>query len=160
MATPSQGEWFADGEAYEHYVGRWSRRVGNVFLEWLSLRAGLSWVDVGCGTGALTEAILEQTDPSSVTGVEPSEGFLSMARGRINDSRAVFKSGDATALPLEDAEADVLVAGLVLNFVSDKQRALREMSRIRRHGCTICLGLCRRNATHALFLERSLRTVP
>ena len=139
MVKPSQGDWFADGEAYEHYVGRWSRRVGNVFLEWLSLGAGLRWVDVGCGTGALTEAILEQTDPSGVTGVEPSAGFLSMARGRIHDSRAAFKSGDATSLPLKDADADVLVAGLVLNFVSDQQRALQEMCRILRPRGTVAL---------------------
>ena len=135
--APSQGGWFADGEAYEDYVGRWSRRVGYVFLEWLSLPAGLRWVDVGCGTGALTDAILERTGPSRVTGVEPSEGFLSMARDRIHDNRAVFKSGDAMSLPLKDAEADVLVAGLVLNFISDKQRALREMCRTLQPGGTV-----------------------
>ena len=83
MSSPNQGDWFADGEAYEYYVGRWSRRVGHVFLDWLSLPAGLRWVDLGCGTGALTETILQQTEPSKVTGVEPSEGFLSMARARI-----------------------------------------------------------------------------
>ena len=137
MAASSQSDWFADGEAYEHYVGRWSRRVGRMFLDWLCLRAGLRWVDVGCGTGALTQTILEQADPSRVTGVEPSEGFLSMARGRIHDNRAVFKSGDAMSLPLKDAEADVSVAGLVLNFVSDKQRALQEMRRILQPGGTV-----------------------
>ncbi len=137
MVEPSEGDWFADGEAYEHYVGRWSRGVGHLFLDWLSLPAGLRWVDVGCGTGALTESILQQTDPSRVTGTEPSEGFLSMARGRIRDDRAEFKSGDAMSMPLKDAEADVLVAGLVLNFVSDKQRALQEMCRVVRPGGTV-----------------------
>ena len=95
-----------------------------MFLDWLSLPSGLRWVEVGCGTGALTESILKHADPGSVTGTEPSQGFLNMARGRIHDKRAVFKSGDATSIPLKDAEADVLVAGLVLNFVPDKQRAL------------------------------------
>ncbi len=88
MAAPSEGSWFEDGEAYEHYVGRWSRRVGDMFLDWLFLPPGLHWVDVGCGTGALTETLLELTDPSKVTGVEPSEGFLSTARARIQDNRA------------------------------------------------------------------------
>ena len=135
----SEGDWFADGEAYEHYVGRWSRGVAHLFLDWLSLPPGLGWVDVGCGTGALTETILEQADPSQVTGVEPSEGFISMARDRIQDNRAEFKSGDAMSVPLKDAEADVLVSGLVLNFVSDKQRALQEMCRTVRPGGTIAL---------------------
>ncbi len=139
MAVPSQGDWFADGEAYELYVGRWSRRVGPIFLEWLSLPAGLRWVDVGCGTGALTETILEQSDPSKVTGVEPSEGFLCLARGSIHDHRADFKSGAAMSLPLDNAETDVVVAGLVLNFVSDQQRALQEMCRIVQPGGTVAL---------------------
>ena len=120
-------------------MGRWSRKVGHIFLDWLSLPAGLRWVDVGCGTGALTETILQQNDPSRVIGVEPSEAFLSMARGRIHDYRAVFKPGDAMSLPLNDAEADVLVAGLVLDFVSDKQRALQEMCRILQPGGTLAL---------------------
>ena len=139
MAAPNRGDWFADGEAYERYVGRWSRRVGPMFLDWLSLPAGLRWVDVGCGTGALTKTILEQSNPSKVTGVEPSEGFLSVARGSIQDRRADFKSGDAMSLPLDDAEADVVVAGLVLNFLSDQHCALQEMRRIVQPGGTVAL---------------------
>ncbi|HBJ32561.1 MAG TPA: SAM-dependent methyltransferase [Dehalococcoidia bacterium] len=106
-------------------------------LDWLSLPSGPRWVEVGCGTGALTESILKHADPGSVTGTEPSEGFLNMARGRIHDKRAVFKSGDATSIPLKDAEADVLVAGLVLNFVPDKQRALQEMRQVLQPGGTV-----------------------
>ncbi len=120
-------------------VGRWSRRVGHRFLEWLSLPAGLHWVDVGCGTGALVETILDRNDPSRVTGIEPSEGFLSMARGRIQDNRADFKLGDAMSLPLDDASADVSVSGLVLNFVPDKQGALREFCRVIQPRGTVAL---------------------
>lgn len=137
MASQSDGDWFADGEAYEDYVGRWSRWVGVMFLGWLSLPTGLRWVGVGCGTGALTETILEFADPVSVTATESSEGFLNLARGRVHDDRAVFKSGDATYLPLTNAEADVLVAGLVLNFVPDKLDALQEMCRVLKPGGTI-----------------------
>jgi len=132
-------DWFANGEAYEHYVGRWSRLVGYLFLDWLSLPQGLRWVDVGCGTGALTKTLLEQAIPSKVTGIEPSEGFLNVARARIDDNRAEFKSGDAQSLPIEDAEADVSVSGLVLNFVPDKKRALQEMRRIVQPGGTVAL---------------------
>ena len=139
MVAPSQGDWFADGEAYELYVGRWSRRVGPMFLDWLSLPAGLGWVDVGCGTGALTKTILEQSDPSKVTGVEPSESFLSLARDNIHDHRADFRSGNALSLPFDDADADVVVSGLVLNFITDQPRALQEMCRIIQPGGTVAL---------------------
>jgi len=139
MEAPNQRDWFADGEAYELYVGRWSRKVGPMFLDWLSLPAGLRWVDVGCGTGALTQTILDQSSPSKVTGVEPSEGFLKLARDNIQDHRADFKSGDAMSLPLDDADADVVVSGLVLNFITVQQRALQEMCRIVQPGGTVAL---------------------
>ena len=117
MTEPNETHWFAGGgrgaEAYEHYVGRWSRQVGKKFLDWLSLPASLDWVDVGCGTGALVETILDRNDPSSVIGVEPSEGYLSAARARIQDERSGFKSGNAMSLPLNDASVDVAVSGLV-----------------------------------------------
>jgi len=132
-------DWFADGEAYEQYVGRWSRPVGRMFLDWLSLPKGLRWVDVGCGTGALTKTIMEQADPSRVTGIEPSEGFLNVARAGIHDNRVEFKSGDAQSLPLEDAQADVSVSGLVLNFVPDKKRAVQVMRRIVQTRGTVAL---------------------
>lgn len=137
MAEKNKKTWFADGDAYEHYVGRWSRPVGQMFVDWLSLPPGLHWADVGCGTGALTEMLLDRTAPARVVGIEPSEAFLSRARNRISDARAEFRQGDAQALPLDAREADVAVSGLVLNFVPDKQRALDEMRRIVRPGGTI-----------------------
>ena len=143
MTEPNERQWFAGGgrgaEAYEHYVGRWSRQVGKTFLDWLSLPASLDWVDVGCGTGALVETILDRNDPSSVIGVEPSEAYLSAARARIQDERSDLKSGNAMSLPLNAASVDVAVSGLVLNFVPDKQGALREFSRVTRLGGTIAL---------------------
>ena len=86
---------FADGAAYEHYVGRWSRPVGRMFLDWLSQPPGLCWADVGCGTGALTGVVLKEAEPKSVLGVEPSEGFLGVARSSIKDPRVDLRSGDA-----------------------------------------------------------------
>ena len=81
-----QDKW-NDGDAYEFYVGRWSQKVGASFLDWLNAPAGLRWLDLGCGTGALTNQILEACQPLSVTGVEPSEGFLSAARKRVGARR-------------------------------------------------------------------------
>ncbi len=125
---------FADGEAYEQYVGRWSRPVGHMFVDWLSQPPGLCWADVGCGTGALTGIVLEDADPQRVIGIEPSAGFLGIARASIKDPRADLRSGDAHALPIEDHAVDVAISGLVLNFVPDTQRALDEMRRIVKPG--------------------------
>ena len=130
-ATPS-GIW-SSGHAYDRYVGRWSRRVAPVFLSWLAIPDGRSWLDVGCGTGALSEAIADSRSPTSITGVEPSEGFLETARHAL-EGRAGLHRGTAAALPLEDSAVDVVVSGLVLNFVPDAVAALLEMARVSKHG--------------------------
>lgn len=117
------------GSPYEQYVGRWSRRVAPPFLDWLNIPAGRRWLDVGCGTGALCAAILDRCSPSSTTGVEPSEGFLKTAKENLA-GRAELHQGSATAIPLGGASVDVVVSGLVLNFVPDQPAALKEMARV------------------------------
>lgn len=121
------------GSSYEQYVGRWSRRVAPLFLSWLAIPPGRSWLDVGCGTGALCGAILDLCAPVAVTGVEPSAGFLATARANL-EGRARLHLGSATAIPLDDASVDVVVSGLVLNFVPDHRAALVEMKRVTRKG--------------------------
>lgn len=117
------------GRAYERYVGRWSREIAPRFLEWLRQPPGLRWLDVGCGTGALSAAILDTCTPASVDGVEPSEGFLETAVAELGN-RVTFHRADASALPLDDESVDAVVSGLVLNFVRDLDTALAEMSRV------------------------------
>ena len=107
-----------------------------VFLSWLRIPAGRRWLDVGCGTGALCAAIVDRCSPSSVAGVEPSEGFLKTAKENLA-GRAVLHHGSATAIPLDDASVDVVVSGLVLNFVPDQRAALAEMARVTASGGTI-----------------------
>lgn len=120
---------WALGDAYEPYVGRWSRLVAREFLEWLAVKPGQRWLDVGCGTGALTGTILALAAPVSVKGVEPSEGYLQHARHRIGDPRATFELGNALSLPVPDGSFDAVVSGLVLNFVPDPPSAVSEMAR-------------------------------
>ena len=124
------------GEPYEQYVGRWSRQVAPQFLSWLNIPPSRRWLDVGCGTGALSAAILDRCSPSSVVGIEPSEGFLGKAAGQLA-GRAMFRQAGAEAIPLDDKSVDVTVSGLVLNFVPDGHAALREMSRVTVAGGTI-----------------------
>ncbi len=117
---------WSDGDAYERFIGRWSRKVAPLFLDWLAPAAGLRWVDLGCGSGALTSTVLERAEPTGVLGVDPSAAFCAVARERVTDARAAFLVGDATALP--PGSADVAVAGLVLNFIDDPADAVRTMA--------------------------------
>jgi SAM-dependent methyltransferase len=133
--TPVLDAW-ERGDPYEQYVGRWSRRVAPVFLEWLDIPVGQRWLDVGCGTGALCGAIVDACAPSTVAGVEPSEGFLASARRHLA-GRATLHSGSATAIPLADAAVNVVVSGLVLNFVPDQPAALAEMARVTGRGGSV-----------------------
>lgn len=136
MPAQNVSDTWERGDPYERYVGRWSRRVAPRFLSWLALPSGRRWLDVGCGTGALCAAIADQCSPASLAGVEPSEGFLKTARQHLA-GQAALRSGSAAALPLEDNAFDVVVSGLVLNFVPDARAALAEMARVTRSGGTI-----------------------
>jgi hypothetical protein len=60
-----------------------SRHVAVAFVRWLDIPVGQHWLDVGCGTGALTAAVLDRAAPAEVTGVDPSDGFLASARDRV-----------------------------------------------------------------------------
>ncbi|HEX7345600.1 MAG TPA: class I SAM-dependent methyltransferase [Candidatus Limnocylindrales bacterium] len=136
MTTPSIWQ---SGTGYEAYVGRWSRQVAQIFIDRLGIEPGARWVDVGCGTGAVTETILGRADPLSVVGVDPSDAFLGIARDRVTDPRATFAVGDGAALPLPDDAADVAVAGLVLNFAPDRVAMLAEMRRVTKDGGTVAI---------------------
>jgi len=125
------------GSAYEPYVGRWSRVVARRFVEWLGPDPGGRWLDIGCGTGALTEAIVGLAEPSSVRGIDPSEGYVASAREHVPDPRASFAVGDAQGIPAEDDAFDHTVSGLVLNFVPDPEAAAVEMRRVTREGGSI-----------------------
>jgi SAM-dependent methyltransferase len=136
MADASPDRW--DGAAeYESYIGRWSRPVAERFVDWLDVPAGRSWLDVGCGTGALTAAIVHRTVPASVTALDLSAELVASAARDIHDRRVVFLVGDAHALPLTGAHTDAVVSGLVLNFLADPVAAVAEWRRVTRPGGTV-----------------------
>lgn len=135
--TNLHGHTWGNADAYEAHMGRWSRPMAETALRWLAPKPDLAWLDVGCGTGALTAAILEQAAPRSVTGVDPSADFLEDARAAITDPGVNFTVASAAELPFPDAAFDIAIAGLVLHFVPDPLAAVTEMTRVVREGGTI-----------------------
>lgn len=125
---------WSSGPAYEAYVGRWSRLVAREFLAWLAVPHGGRWLDAGCGTGALAEAVVQRAAPQLVIGIDRSLGFIPHARQRLHGTEVRFAVGDLQALPLANGVVDAAVSGLVLNFVGDQLRAAVEMARVVRPG--------------------------
>jgi SAM-dependent methyltransferase len=130
---PVAHDW-AGGSAYEDYMGRWSRLVAREFVTWLPIAPFGRWLDVGCGTGALTEAILDEASPAQVDGIDPSESLLRVARDCVGDPRVRFEVGDVRALARSADPYDAVVSGLVLNFIPDLPSAVAGMVRVARPG--------------------------
>jgi ubiquinone/menaquinone biosynthesis C-methylase UbiE len=121
---------FGDAAAYERFMGRWSRAVAPLFLQWLDAPRRGRWLDVGCGTGILTDALLDLLDATSVTGIDSSVGLIAAASRSRAAQRAQFQKADAMELPFPDRSFDSTVSALVINFIPDPSRALAEMRRV------------------------------
>jgi ubiquinone/menaquinone biosynthesis C-methylase UbiE len=128
------GIHFEDGSAYERGMSPWSKLAGETFLEWLALGPALRWLDVGCGTGAFSELIVERCAPTEVQGIDPSEGQLAVARTRPGLRSTAFLAGNAMSLPYEPQRFDAAVMALVIFFVPDLKRGVGEMVRVARPG--------------------------
>ncbi|MBI2973617.1 MAG: methyltransferase domain-containing protein [Armatimonadetes bacterium] len=124
---------FFNAEAYERLMGRWSRRLAPLLIEFAEVREGNRVLDVGSGTGSLTLA-LNATRRSEVVGIDPSPAYVEHARTRTADPRVRFDVGDAQALPYPDASFDKCLALLVINFIPDARKAVAEMRRVTRPG--------------------------
>ena len=137
QAGSVDSKWDSGG-AYEFYVGRWSRLVAQDFVSWLAVPPESHWLDVGCGTGALSQTILELGAPGEVVGIDPSSAYVASAGARMGDDpRARFEVGDAQALRAPTGTFDAVVSGLVLNFVPLAELAVEEMARVVRHEGTV-----------------------
>jgi ubiquinone/menaquinone biosynthesis C-methylase UbiE len=128
---------FDDGAAYERMMGNWSRRAGNIFLDWLAAPPGLKWIDVGCGNGAFTELIVERCAPAEVQGIDPSEGQLAFAQKRPASRVATFSRGDAMSLSFPADTFDAATMALVIYFTPEPIKGVVEMERVVRPGGTV-----------------------
>ena len=130
---------WASGDSYEPYIGRWSRMVAQEFIPWVTVPERSQWLEVGSGTGALTQTVLDTVNPKEVKGIDRSKDYVEFVRSRVNDPRATFEVGNAQALPVESGTFDAVVSGLVLNFVPQPDQMVAEMARVVRDGGVVAL---------------------
>ena len=128
---------YDDGAGYERMMGAWSRAAGELFLDWLAPCHGLRWIDVGCGSGAFTELLVERCAPAEVVGVDPSEAQLAFARTRRVGQIGKFHKADALSLPFSETSFDAAVMALVIFFVPHPAAGVAEMVRVVRPGGTV-----------------------
>jgi SAM-dependent methyltransferase len=130
---------WTSGASYDQWMGRWSRLLAHEFLKWLELPAGLRWLDVCCGSGVITEAILQSNAPAAVVGVDASPEQISFARQRRERPNVTFETADAMALRFPESSFAVVVCGLGLNFLPSPAKALEEFRRVTKPGGTIAV---------------------
>lgn len=138
---------FEDGDAYDRYMGRWSRAIGERFLAWLEPPPNCRWLDVGCGTGAFTALVLARAEPESIVGIDPSAAQVEHAKRTVTAPQADFRAGSATDLPFGTGDFDVVVSALAIHFFSDRPTAFREMLRVTRPAGTVAGYTWRKSAT-------------
>lgn len=130
--TEREAKMFSMSAGYENFMGRWSRLMAPAYIAFVGVKKGDRVLDVGTGTGSLASALEATTAASEVTGIDPSEGFISYAKKNAKSARVRFEVGDAQALQYKDASFDQTMALLVMNFVPDHNKAIGEMRRVTR----------------------------
>jgi SAM-dependent methyltransferase len=120
--------------AYDQFMGRWSAGLTSSFLRFADLRDGQHVLDVGCGTGSLSRAVVSFGPTARVTGLDPAPAYVAFARQAVPDARAQFQEGVAESLPFADRSFDAALALLVLQDFTEPRQAISEMARVTRAG--------------------------
>jgi ubiquinone/menaquinone biosynthesis C-methylase UbiE len=121
---------FEVAEAYEQRMGRWSRQLAPLFVDFVGVRDGEKVLDAGCGTGSLSATLAKVTGASKIVGIDPSKGFIEYARMQVADPRVIFEVADAQDLRYPDHTFDVCVALLAVDHIPDAPKATKEMRRV------------------------------
>ena len=154
---------FEVAEAYEEMMGRWSRQLAPLFVEFVGVRDGETVLDVGCGTGSLSATLARVTGAAKIVGVDPAKGFVEYARTHVADPRVTFEPGDAQELPYSDGSFDRCMALLIVNFVPDAPKAAKEMRRVTRSGGVVATTMwdgSRANELNGCLWEAALAIDP
>ena len=137
MPSSTDQAMFSEADAYERFMGRWSRQIAPVLVSFAGVRDGEAVLDVGSGTGALTAAVAQGAPSSRVVGIDPAAAYVTLAQARQPGDLIRFEVGDAQHMRFEDATFDRTLSLLVLNFIPDPALALDEMRRVTRRGGTV-----------------------
>jgi ubiquinone/menaquinone biosynthesis C-methylase UbiE len=154
---------FEVAEAYEVMMGRWSRQLAPLCVEFVGVRDGEKVLDVGCGTGSLSATLARVTAASKIVGIDPAKGFVEYARTQVADPRVTFELGDAQNLPYSDESFDRAMALLIVNFVPDAPKAAREMRRVTRSGGVVATTMwdgSRANEFNGCFWDAAITIDP
>jgi SAM-dependent methyltransferase len=132
---------FSAGDAYERFMGRWSRELAPLLVKFAGIRDGNMVLDVGSGTGALTAAVAAVAPSSRIIGIDPAAPFVAFAQTRHPPGLIRFEVGDARRLRFLDRSFDRTLSFLVLNFIQDPAKALDEMTRVTRPAGTVAAAV-------------------
>jgi SAM-dependent methyltransferase len=141
VASLSQDGMFSAGDAYEHFMGKWSRELAPLLVSFARVHDGDDVLDVGSGTGALTAAVAAVAPSSHLIGIDPAAAYVAFAQMRHPSDRVRFEIGDAQQLRFADGSFDRTLSLLVLNFIPDRTKALDEMIRVTRPGGTVAAAV-------------------
>jgi SAM-dependent methyltransferase len=141
VAVEPQAEMFSESQAYERFMGRWSRALAPQLVRFAGVRDGDAVLDIGSGTGALALAIREAVPSTSITGIDPATTYVAYAQSLSPDSRVRFEVGDAQALRFAAGTFDRTLSLLVINFIPDPRTALHEMIRVTRPGGVVAAAV-------------------
>jgi ubiquinone/menaquinone biosynthesis C-methylase UbiE len=126
----------APGDAYDRFMGRYSRGLAPLVIEFAGIDPGMTVLDVGCGPGALSEPLAELVGAEAVSAADPSESFVAACTDRVPG--ADVRRAQAEELPWEDNRFDAALAQLVVNFMRDARAGVSEMRRVVRPGGVVC----------------------
>jgi SAM-dependent methyltransferase len=132
---------FSAADAYERFMGRWSRDLAPLLVRFAEVRDGDALLDVGSGTGALAAALAAAAPSSRIVGVDPAASYVAFAKSRHPGGLVRFEEGDAQQLRFPGATFDRTLSLLVVNFIPDRAKALSEMARVTRPGGTVAAAV-------------------
>ena len=155
-------DMFSNAAAYEAMMGRWSKRLAPMFLDFARVSDGDRILDVGCGTGSLVQIIAERTGQASIVGIDPAQASIDYARTRFSDARITFDRGDAQELPYTSSSFKHSLSLLVFQFLSQPEMVAKEMRRVTRPGGTVAACTWDRTGLEMsdLFWEECVRLDP
>jgi len=130
----TQNALFSEADAYERFMGRWSRRLGPLLVRFADVRDGNAVLDVGSGTGALAAAVAAAAPSAKIVGIDPSASYVAFAQSKRPNDKVMFEVGDAQKMRFDDGAFDRTLSLLVINFIPDPAKALLEMKRVTRKG--------------------------